>query len=168
MAGIFSFRCAKCGEIHEGSPSFGFRAPSPFLEQTKEIQDAGHLGEDLCWYEDEDGPHYFLRVCLEIPIHGVEEPFLWGVWVSLSKSSFDSYLSGRDSTDQGQSYFGWLCNYLPWYESTYALKTTVHPRSPGIRPCIELEESEHALSVDYHSGISVDKAQAIAQSFLHP
>ncbi|HAS8215020.1 TPA: DUF2199 domain-containing protein, partial [Vibrio vulnificus] len=29
MSSIFAFKCSSCEEIHEGSPSFGFRAPDP-------------------------------------------------------------------------------------------------------------------------------------------
>ncbi len=47
MAAIFSFKCSSCGGIHEGSPSIGFRAPDPYLEQTKQIQDTGTLNSDL-------------------------------------------------------------------------------------------------------------------------
>lgn len=121
MAGIFSFKCSCCGRVHEGSPSFGFRAPDPYLEQTKEVQEAGELGTDLCRYKDEDGEHFFIRVCLEVPILGVEEAFMWGIWVSLSEQNFNRYVDTHDHPDPTERYFGWLCNYLPYYEKTYAL-----------------------------------------------
>ena len=103
---MFAFRCRECGEWHEGSPSFSFDAPAPFYEQSDEIRAKGLLESDLCKYEDADGPHYFVRACLEIPIHGVSEPFLWGVWVSLSKESFDRYLETCEEPEEGISYFG--------------------------------------------------------------
>lgn len=61
MAAIFALKCSSCDEIHEGSPSFAFRAPDPFLKQAKSVQDAGELGSDLCWYDDEDGSHFLCR-----------------------------------------------------------------------------------------------------------
>lgn len=167
MAGIFAFKCSDCGKIHEGSPSFGFRAPDPYLEQPKEIQSKGHLDTDTCHYEDEDGPHYFVRVCLEIPIHGVDEPFLWGVWVSLSEQNFQRYTDTYDAPHPSDSYFGWFCSYLPYYERTYALKTEVRPRADGLRPFLELEETNHPLSVDFHQGISPERAQEIAEAVMH-
>ncbi len=167
MAGIFAFRCTQCGELHEGSPSFSFEAPSPYLEQSKEVRDKGELGTDLCNYADEDGRHFFVRVCLEIPIHGMEEPFLWGVWVSLSEDSYNRYVDTYDSPDTSDSYFGWFCNRLPFYEDTYALKTRVRPREGGIRPTLELEETSHPLSIDFHQGISPERAQEIAEAALH-
>jgi hypothetical protein len=76
------------------------------LSQPQAVQDAGHLGSDLCRYEDADGPHFFIRVLLEVPI-------------------------------------------------------------PQQRPFIVLEESAHALSVDFHEGISVQRSQNIAEALMH-
>jgi hypothetical protein len=167
MAAIFAFKCSSCDEIHEGSPSIAFRAPDPYLEQTKEVQEAGELGTDLCWYDDEDGRHYFVRACLEIPIHGVDEPFTWGVWVSLSEKSFNRYVETYDDPDTTDSYFGWFCNYLPYYKETYALKTQVRPRAHQIRPYLELEKTDHPLSIDFYQGISIERAQEIASEAIH-
>ncbi len=167
MAAIFSFRCNSCGEVHEGSPSFAFSAPSPYLEQPPEVQQAGGLGSDVCHYEDEDGPHYFIRTCLEVPIHGVTDPFLWGVWVSLSAENYQRYLDTCNQPDPTDRYFGWFCNYLPCYENTYALKTRVHTRVGDERPLIELERTEHPLTVDFHDGISVARAQELAEQVMH-
>ena len=167
MAAIFSFKCSCCGQTHEGSPSFGFRAPDPYLEQAEAVQKAGKLESDLCWYADEEGVHYFIRVCLEVPIDGVAEPFLWGVWVSLSKQSFDRYVATYDEPDVNDRYFGWLCNYLPYYQKTYALKCQVHPRAGGERPFIVLEETNHPLAFDFHEGISIRKAQEISEACMH-
>jgi hypothetical protein len=167
MAAIFSFKCSSCGKIHEGSPSIGFRAPDPYLEQTKQIQDAGTLSSDLCRYKDEDGEHFFVRACLEIPIHGVSDPFLWGIWVSLSKKNYDRYVETYDAPDTSDDYFGWLCNYLPYYEKTYALKTQVRPRADGHRPYVVLEKTDHRLSIDFHEGITVERAQEIAEAAMH-
>jgi hypothetical protein len=167
MAGIFSFTCSCCGKVHEGSPSYGFRAPDPYLQQSKEVQEAGSLDPDLCRYTDEDGEHFFVRACLEVPIHGASEPFLWGVWVSLSQKNFDRYVTTYDHPDTSQSYFGWLCNQLPYYEKTYSLKTSVHPREGRNRPLVILEKTDHPLSVDLHEGISIARAQEIAELLVH-
>ncbi|WP_455291543.1 DUF2199 domain-containing protein [Vibrio parahaemolyticus] len=167
MSSIFAFKCSSCEEIHEGSPSFGFRAPDPYLEQSEEVQNAGKLGSDICYYEDEDGYHYFIRVVLEIPIIGVEAPFMWGVWVSLSESSYNHYVETFEQPDIGHGYFGWLCNYLPYYENTYALATDVNIQSVSECPTIVLHETEHELYQDFIGGIDVSKAQKIAELCMH-
>jgi hypothetical protein len=167
MAAIFSFVCSCCDKVHEGSPSFGFRAPDPYLMQSEEIQKAGHLGTDLCRYEDEDGMHYFVRACLEIPIYGIEQPFMWGVWVSLSEKNYERYVDTYDNPDTSDEYFGWFCNLLPYYPRTLSLKTTVHPRSGNTRPYVALEETDHPLFIDFHEGISIARAQEIAEFSMH-
>jgi Uncharacterized protein conserved in bacteria (DUF2199) len=39
---------------------------------------------DLCTITYDDQVDWFIRVGSEIPFHGVTEPFMWGIWVSLS------------------------------------------------------------------------------------
>lgn len=167
MAGIFSFKCAECGQLHEGSPSFGFSAPDAWLEQSDEIKEQGAINEDLCRYTDEDGEHYFARVIVEVPIHGVDQPFMWGVWVSLSRESFDHYVETWNNPDTSRVYFGWLCNALPYYESTWSLATDVHPQEGGDRPCLTLHEADHEFFRDFAEGISIEKAQKIAELCMH-
>jgi hypothetical protein len=167
MGAIFSFKCSCCGKIHEGSPGFSFKGPAPFFEQSEEVQKQGKLSSDLCYYTDDEGVHYFIRVVLEIPIHGVEESFMWGVWVSLGEQNYKRYVETYDKPDTNDCYFGWFSNYLPFYKNTYALKTDVHPREGGDRPYIELHEAEHELAVDFHNGITIQRAQEIAEKCLH-
>lgn len=167
MASIFSFKCSCCGELHEGSPSFSFNEPAPYSEQDTATKESGTLTEDICTYTDEDGEHYFVRVVLEVPINGVEEPFTWGVWVSLSKESFDNYVETYTTPEVGKAYFGWFCNYLPHYDNTYALATDVVLRDKSLRPSIDLHEKCHELVHDFNDGITVEKAQEIAEKVLH-
>lgn len=92
---------------------------------------------------------------------------MWGVWVSLSKQSFDRYVETYEAPDTTDQYFGWLCNSLPYYPETFPMKTQVHPRTNNVRPYIELEDSEHPLSVDFRNGISIERAQEIAEHAMH-
>ena len=167
MVAIFSFKCSSCGETHEGSPSFGFNAPDTYLEQSDKTREAGTLGADLCQFEDEDGLHYFLRVVLEIPIHGASDPFLWGVWVAISEESFEHYVENCDQSIEGDIYFGWFCNSLPYYQDTYALATDVHLRPNGDRPYLAIHQAEHELYKDYVEGIDIEKARKVAELCIH-
>lgn len=148
MAGIFAFKCSACGEIHEGSPSYSYDAPLNYSQLSENEKESAKLSSDVCIITHEDGTDRFIRVVLEVPIHGVTEPFMWGVWVSLSQESLDRYLDTWDSPVETDSYFGWLCNRLPYYPDTMSLKTTVRPRKNGWRPCIELErDGQRPLAV---------------------
>src|SRR5690242_19517742 len=111
--------------------------------------------------------HRFVRVVLELPIHGVDEPFTWGVWVSLSEANYARYTGSWGEHDEADVYFGWFCTRLPWYPDTVNLKTYVHPRNGGLRPWLELEPTDHPLAVHQRDGMSIAHAQAIAEAVLH-
>lgn len=121
------------------------------------------MGSDLCYIEDDR----FIRVCLEIPIIGVEQPFMWGVWVSLSQDNFERYRETYDAPVETDEYFGWFCNRLPFYPDTLNLKTLVRPRSGSVRPYLDLEPTEHHLTIDFGNGISISRAQEIAEHVMH-
>lgn len=168
MAGLFAFRCNDCGAIHEGSPSFGFDAPWHYTTLDEADKRTATLGKDTCVITHEEGVDRFVRGVLEVPIHGVEEPFLWGVWASLSEESYRRCLDTWGDPDEAESWFGWFCNRLPFYPDTINLKCRVHPRKGGIRPWIELAPGDHPLAVDFNQGISLARAQQIAEAVHHP
>lgn len=162
----FLDRSADAGDrIRRGLLSAG--GDGPWLEQPDEIRLAAELRSDWCRYTDAQGPQHFIRTLLEVPIHGVSAPFLWGVWVSLSQANFQRYLETYDAPDVTDRYFGWLCNRLPEYPDTYAMKTMVQVRSAGQRPVIELEPTDHPLALDWRQGISIARAQELAERVLH-
>jgi hypothetical protein len=168
MAGIFSYKCATCSEVHEGSPSYGFPFPWHYSTLSEDQRSTiAKLSEDVCLIKDTDHTDCFIRVCLEVPIIGVDEPFLWGVWVSVSKDDFIRYNETWDDPAETDEYFGWLCTKLPLYPDTLALKTLVHPRSQGQRPSITLEPTDHPLSVDFRNGITIARAQEMAELLTH-
>ena len=123
------------------------------------------LNADICSIADKD---FFVRGCLEIRVNGREEPFIWGVWVSLSRPNFDRYVAtlGQDSVDDGP-YFGWLCNRLPGYPDTLLLKTHVYFRANNLRPLISVEPTNHPLAVDQRRGLSQDEMRRIVEANLH-
>jgi hypothetical protein len=166
LAAIFAFRCTTCGEIHEGSPSFAFPHPWHYGTLTEEDRKNARLTSDLCAITHDRGTDRFVRVVLEIPIHGVREPFLWGVWASLSEKSCKRYVDTWDDPDENDAYFGWFCNRLPYYPDTLGLQARVRPRG-GARPCLELERNGHLLAEHLYEGISVQLAQEIAEHAQH-
>jgi len=130
----------------------------------------GKLGSDLCLIKHNEGTDYFIRTILEIPIHGIEEPFTWGVWVSLSEKSYARYAETYDNPVEGDGFFGWLCNRLPSYPDTLALATDVHVQLGGLRPTLHLhhgDADEHPLVIDQRQGISIARAQEIAELISH-
>ncbi|MBE1162455.1 DUF2199 domain-containing protein [Dyella acidiphila] len=166
---MLTYTCSCCGETHAGSPSFGYKAPHYYdLLSDEDKTQTAELDDDICVIGTDEQCDRFVRAILEVPILGSVEPFLWGVWVSLSEASFKRYLMTWDEPDESDSYFGWFSNRLPHYPDTLNLKTSVRPRKGGLRPCLVLEQSDHPLAMHFHQGLSAEEAQQIAERVMHP
>ena len=111
---------------------------------------------------------FFVRGHIEIPIIGHEEPFILGVWSSLSEPSFVHMCHRWEDEDRGSDdpYFGWLSTRLPVYPQTVNLKLAVQSRPPGVVPSFTLEPTDHPLSLDQHKGISVERWHQLAHGFI--
>ena len=164
------FRCTTCGELHAlNELAFGAEAPLQWEMIPEEERSGSQLGEEQCVIEGRLGNGYYLRGRLEIPIRGSGGTFTWGVWCSLSESSFLEIAAHWDDPRRVQMgpYFGWLSTSLPGYPDTFLLKTNVHQQLPGIRPLVELEPTEHPLAVEQREGIAPERLQALVSSLLH-
>lgn len=156
------YTCSCCGEYHDELPtSYGTVAPayfefSPPEEQEKRFE----LSEDLCVMDNE---HFFIRGCVEIPIIGANEEFIWGVWVSLSEANYKKVKENWNNPGLLEPMLGWFSTVLPCYPDTLNLKAKVHHRADGIRPYIELEPTDHPLSVELRNGITIERVQQIAE-----
>jgi hypothetical protein len=124
------------------------------------------LTSDMCVIDDE---HFFVRGCLEIPVHGSEEPFVWGVWVSLSEANFFRFqdLLDVELRSQHGPFFGWLSSPPRPYPDSLNLKTSVHLRDRGIRPQVVLEPTDHPLAVEQREGISQERIAEIYEMMIH-
>jgi hypothetical protein len=164
-----AYRCASCNQLHDEQP-MAFHAMAPLIWDTltKAEQAArGELGSDQCVIDEK---HFFIRGLIHIPVHGLEEPLVWGVWVSLSLKSFlrASELWTTPGREAEPPYFGWLSTDLaPRYPSTLQLKTMVQTREVGLRPLITLEPTDHPLAVEQREGISRQRLEALWASLLH-
>ncbi|HET6621926.1 MAG TPA: DUF2199 domain-containing protein [Dongiaceae bacterium] len=121
------------------------------------------INDDFCMIERRD---YFIRCILEIPIHEVEKPFLWGVWVTQSERNFQDYADSFHDTPE-RCTFGFFANRLPGYPDTLGLHTQVHWQHGRGRPKVELEPTDHPLYRDWSDGISWDRAAELAGPYLH-
>jgi hypothetical protein len=161
------FTCRACGETHRGLPAWHFAAPAQALRIPRgERASRVELTEDDCVI---DGREFYVKGLLEIPVRGVEQPFTWGVWLSLSEASYLRFaeLFADVTRTAGESFFGWLCNSVPGYPETHLLKTRVHMREYPMRPWVELEPTDHPLAGDQREGLTRDRAIALAEQLLH-
>lgn len=164
---LFEFKCNTCGKFHQGMPSFGWDYPIQYLDVAPEERDQRcSLGTDDCVIDEE---WFFVRGCLEIPVIGEDEPFSWGVWVSLSEENFIQWIRVFDVAKRSHvgPFFGWLSSAISLYPGTINLKTVVHLRDEGTRPFIELNPTDHPLSVEQQDGISVERVAEIYASVMH-
>lgn len=163
------FHCATFGTWHDNLPmEFGADAPALYNSiPVSERESRSELNQALCVIDDE---FFFIRGCLELPVIDNDEPFVWGVWVSLSKDSIKRCYEtlDQDGRESEQPYFGWLSTSLPLYPETLNLKTHVHTRPFGVKPFIELEPTDHPLAVERREGITMDRVREIAARLLHP
>jgi hypothetical protein len=153
---------------HLGMPSFGWDYPVQYLlipEHERERRT--HLSSDICVIDEK---WFFVRGCLEIPVHEHAEPLSWGVWCSLSQETFVRYgeIFDKVDRDSGESFFGWLCSAVPGYLDTQLLKTMVRVRPWPTRPFVELEPTDHQLAIEQREGITVARAREIAERIMHP
>jgi hypothetical protein len=164
----FGFECACCGEYHVGMPSFGWDWPVPYLlvpeaERAQRVD----IGPDYCVI---DGQEFYVRGCLEIPVHEHGESFSWGAWVSLGRESFLKYAELHDDVERepGARFVGWLSSAIPTYPMEEHLKAALHIRPWPTRPFIELESTEHPLAVEQREGITRARVKEIAECVMHP
>ena len=60
----------------------------------------------------------------------------------------------------------WFQSFMYGDQPTLSLKTMAHFQGKGYRPLIELEESDHPLSIAQRKGVSLDEAWAFAHEYL--
>lgn len=160
--------CSNCGKTHTGLvEGYGFEAPWTYYTVSSEERERRcSLSEDYCVIDDRD---YFVRGCLEIPIIGEQEPFIWGVWASLSRENFhrERRLAQDPKRVEEPPYFGWLTTRIRIYPDTSSLKTHVHSRQVGMRPFIELQPTDHPLAIEQRTGITLERVREIGELMEH-
>jgi hypothetical protein len=154
------WQCTSCGDWHRGIMHLAADHPDPWphgtgYEPNSALRtDGDFLSEDFCVL---DGEHFMVRCVLELPVAGLDEPWTWGCWSSLSRENFDKYVAGFDSgeyEDDGP-WFGWLCNTLPpLHVEGDSVALEVWPQSDRQRPLVVVEDHDHPLAIA-QKGLSV-------------
>ena len=164
-----TYTCTVCHETHEDLPALGFIAPDPYAElsaaQRAEFQ--AECDDNFCIIRYPDQTDRFIRVVLDIPIIDHDETLDYGVWVSVSETSFNDYRA-HFSNNPETGYFGMICNHIAGYEpSTMFLHCNVYTQPDGYRPVIAPHQAEHPLVRDYTHGIRYAEARARVDAALH-
>jgi hypothetical protein len=156
-----SYICACCGQQHEGTAiSFASDYPDNYAKMSDDERDTrAVISSDQCII---DGNEFWLRGCLEIPIHDQDNPFIWGVWANLYPEDFDVITDHWETEGREKligPFKGRLGNSLSLYTETANLKLTIQIRPAGTRPLFVIDDQEHPLWREQIEGISLDKAR---------
>ena len=139
-----------------------------YANMKREERDArAVIGSDQCIIDQQ---WFFIRGCLEIPVLGSDECFLWGLWASVREEVFDEIsgcweMAGREK--KCGPYKGRLNNSLAMYPETLNLKLAIVMQPVGTRPLFKIEEADHPLAIEQQSGIPCARARELAALILH-
>ncbi len=163
------YKCEICGEIHNDYPALTFPAPDAYhwlSEEDKKKYNA-HLESDFCIIEYPGQTYRFIRVVLKQKIIDSELKLEYGLWVSLSETSYNDYLLNYKNENHLNQYFGWLNNIIPGYEFKESIPTTVETKLGNERPEIfPHSDFEHPFVKDYYNGITKKEAEKRIHNML--
>ncbi|MEJ7935771.1 DUF2199 domain-containing protein [Sphingobium sp. AN558] len=167
-----SWRCDSCDAVHGWPFDLAARAPDPW-PHGQEYQpngalrmDGNFLSEDFCVL---DGKYFMIRAVLTLPVQGLDEPFGFGCWSTLSRDNFDKYLEEFDGGCEADETLlsGCLCNRLADYVGTDPLAIWVQRRPNRQRPLLWVMDDDHPLAIAQEEGISADRMLEIFDTYGH-
>jgi hypothetical protein len=125
------------------------------------------IGSDQCVVDEK---WLFIRGCLEIPVIGQDEPFLWGLWASVRQEVYDEISDSWTQVGREKirgPFKGRLANSLSVYPGTLNLKLEIRIQPVGTRPLFLIEEAEHPLAIEQRLGITHTRAMDLASVLVH-
>lgn len=162
------FTCTVCGERHDNLPlKYSVKAPQAVTAiPPEELEQRVVITADQCVI---DGRDFYLRGRILVPVHGLDAPFVWGVWAEISPRNFIRandlwHVQGRE---QEPPFSGWLNNDLFLFGNTINLELDVHTQPVGERPLFTIHNPDHPLTIQQSDGITLERVQDIAEMILH-
>ncbi|MFE5806811.1 DUF2199 domain-containing protein [Streptomyces sp. NPDC056491] len=150
----------------DGLPlSYGAPAPAAWKPRYFRRRDSEPTA-DQCTVK---GRHFFVHGPIGIPVRDSGDTFSRGVWVSLSETNFARTHDLWDAPARAQEppYSGWLSTELSVHpQTTLHPKTHVHTRAVGRRPLVEVEPTDHPLTIEQREGIATDRVKDLADLLL--
>ncbi len=162
------YRCDSCGGLHDELP-MALAIQWPYVvHELEEADRAERVEHDTDWCIL-DGERFFLRGCLELRVHdSAQGPFVWGVWVELAIEDFEQTIEAWEveGRERNAPLLGRLANSIPCYDGdgTLDLPVHLHTRPVGLRPIVDLPPDDHAIALEQHEGITLDRVHAIVES----
>ena len=119
------YKCGICGEIHNDYPALAYPSPDSYywLSDDEKIKYNAYLDSDFCKIEYPNQTDRFIRVVLKQKIINSQITLEYGLWVSLSESSYNDYFLNYNNENHQTQYFGWLNNNIPDYNFQESIPT---------------------------------------------
>lgn len=162
------FVCSVCGERHLLSLSYNFQFPLAAGAIPKdEVEERVVLTPDQCVIDNQD---FYLRGRIPIPVHGLDEPFIWAVWAEISPKNFlrTVELWTTEGREAEPPFAGYLNSELTLYGNTVDLELSVQTQPVGRRPHFTVIDPDHPLAIEQRDGISLERIERITEQVLHP
>jgi hypothetical protein len=162
------FLCSICNRRHIISTSYSIKIPAAALAIPKDqIDSRVVITPNECVIDNRD---FDIRGRIPIPIHGLDEPFIWGVWAEISPKNFIRFneLWNTPGRETEPSFPGYLNSEIPIFGPTINLELDVHTQVIGRRPHFFIKDPNHPLARDQREGISHERLEEIAEYILHP
>ncbi len=162
------FDCRVCGRHHDVLPlRYSVKYPlSAGAVPPEEVEQRVVITADQCVIDDR---YHYVRGRFALPIHGLEEPFLWGCWVRISAADF--YKTNQRWLDPEREneppYHGLLNSELSLSGETRNLPVLVKTMAVGRRPHFFVTDPQHPLAVEMRDGIGMERVVEIAELMLH-
>ncbi len=157
---MMKYICECCGEEKEDWHALGYSSPYFYSSLSEEeLKNAG-LTSDLCIIQAPGDTHRFIRAVLVQKVIDDCRDLDYGIWVSLSEKSFNEYVESYDNKKFEAEYFGWLSTYLPDYDFSESIPTTVVVNNAIGRPFVFPHQShKHPFVDDFYNGITKEEAE---------
>lgn len=148
--------CACCGKEFEGLPSLAFDVPVQWDKLSRLEKWRSRKDSDFCEVTHNSGEtDRFIRCVLPIPVPDINEEFTFGVWISVSETSWRNYRSGYETGEYPtERCFGYLMHEIPGYPSSTLLHCDVVFQPNNQRPRVELHETDHPLFAAQNDDVS--------------
>lgn len=169
MNDTIKYICDCCGKEHESWPAITYNAPNSYSNlSSEEKEEIAVIDQDFCVikYAD-DHIDRFIRVVFIQKVNDHCENLEYDFWVSLRETSFKDYLENFDNENHETQYFGWLSNYIPQYQFSNSIPTTVVTKSGNDRPEIfPHNDFDHPFVKDFYNGITKEEAEKRIREIL--
>jgi hypothetical protein len=161
------FGCRVCGERHVLPLSYSMKVPMAAKAiASEEVEKRVVITPDQCVI---DGKDFYLRGRILVPVMGLDEPFVWGVWAEVSPKNFirTNELWTLEGRETERPFPGWLNTELCLFGDTINLEVSVQTQKVGQRPQFTVVDKSHPLAIEQQNGITLQRIEVIAEMMLH-